>query len=190
MSISGVILAIPSLRSCGLAALLTSVVLVLTAGVAFAASSRSQPGTPPHRQAHHQVCTHSSLTTHELRLVDSTGTTRMILSARTGNPALTMLDLHGRVLLSASLDAQGFGSVRLTNPIAGLPQATLALDDKGAHVKFDREGGASSYLFLNNQGESGAVFLDVQGKRRLNLLVMPDGKSVLERFDDQGEQHP
>ena len=123
-------------------------------------------------------------------MVDGSGVVRMILSTRSGAPEFSLLGQDGQVLLSASLDAQGFGSVQISNPAKGGPHAGLALDDKGAHVKFDRPGGASSYLFLNNEGESGAVFLDAGGRRRLNLLVKPNGESAMERFDDQGHSIP
>jgi hypothetical protein len=57
-------------------------------------------------------------------------------------------------------------------------------------VKFDRPGGASSYLFLNNAGESGVVFVDANGVRRLNVLVGPDNDAKIERFGSDGKPIP
>jgi hypothetical protein len=68
--------------------------------------------------------------------------------------------------------------------------ATLAIDDKGTHVKFDRPGGASSYLFLNNIGESGVVFLDANGARKLDILVTAAGKTEVHRYDQQPSSVP
>ena len=51
----------------------------------------------------------------------------------------------------------------------------------------DRPGGASSYLFLNNAGESGVVFVDANGVRRLNVLVGPDNDAKIERFGSDGK---
>jgi hypothetical protein len=51
----------------------------------------------------------------------------------------------------------------------------------------DRPGGASSYLFLNNAGESGVVFVHANGVRRLNVLVGPDNDAKIERFGSDGK---
>jgi len=47
-------------------------------------------------------------------------------------------------------------------------------------VKFDRAGGASSYLFLNDGGTSGVVLIDAKGVRQAAILVGADGKVTLE----------
>ncbi|WP_323992108.1 hypothetical protein [Nguyenibacter sp. L1] len=78
----------------------------------------------------------------------------------------------------------------LSNPDPTWPSAALAIDDKGAHVKFDRPGGASSYLFLNNAGGSGMVLIDAAGKRRIGMTVTPDGKTKVERLGDDGKPLP
>ncbi len=189
MSNSYLLTSIPSFRSLIYAGVVTSVVVVFTAGVASAASPRRRRAERASTRVHHPHSAHSSLTIHELRLVDATGKARMILSTEGGHPTINMLDVRGRVLMSAFLDSHGLGSIQLTNPVDGYPQAAFALDDKGAHVKFDREGGASSYIFLNNRGESGAVFLDTQGRRRLDLLVRVDGQTTIERLDDAGKPY-
>jgi hypothetical protein len=97
------------------------------------------------------------LVTNELRLVDDKGRTRLVMTTRSDNPVMELLRPDGSVGISVSLDANGHGSVQLSNPNTNGPVASLEIDDKGAHVKFDRPGGASSYLFLNNAGESGVV---------------------------------
>jgi hypothetical protein len=130
------------------------------------------------------------LIAHEIRIVDEKGQVRLILSAKSGSPTINMLGTDGAIRFSASLDGAGYGSIKILNPAATGPVASLELDDKGAHVKFDRPGGGSSYLFLNNAGESGAVFLDTNGKRRLNLLVKQDGQAEIQRFDEQQKPIP
>ena len=53
-------------------------------------------------------------------------------------------------------------------------------------MKFDRPGGASSYLFLNNAGTSGVVLIDGKGVRRASVLVGADGKVTVEGPDGSG----
>jgi hypothetical protein len=83
----------------------------------------------------------------------------------------------------------GIPAVKLANPDLKGPTAALAVDDKGTHVKFDRPGGESSYLFLNNAGESGVVFVDANGGR-LSVLVGPDNNAKIERFGSDGKPIP
>lgn len=130
------------------------------------------------------------IVTDEIRLVDGTGKTRLLLSTRSGLPVVQWLQENGTPGLSASLDANGHGSFKLQNPVTDGPVAALEIDDKGAHVKFDRSGGASAYLFLNNAGGSGVVLIDELGKRRLNMVVQADGSSTIERLNDQGKPIP
>jgi hypothetical protein len=130
------------------------------------------------------------IVTSEIRLVDAAGKTRMLLSTQSGLPIMQLLNEDGMPGLSASLDAAGHGSLKLHNPAAHGPDAGIEIDDKGAHVKFDRSGGSSAYLFLNNAGESGVVLIDSHGKRRINMLVKEDGSSTIERFNDQGQPLP
>jgi hypothetical protein len=130
------------------------------------------------------------LVTSEVRLVDAAGKTRMLLSIQSGLPIMELLNEDGTPGLSASLDAAGQGSLKLHNPVAHGPDAAIEIDEKGAHVKFDRSGGSSAYLFLNNAGESGVVLIDNHGKRRVNMLVKEDGSSAIERLDDLGKTLP
>jgi hypothetical protein len=67
------------------------------------------------------------------------------------------------------------------------PTVVLEIDGKGAHVKFDRSGGASSYLFLSDAGASGIVLIDSRGVRRLNAIIAPDGAARIERFGPDGK---
>jgi len=80
--------------------------------------------------------------------------------------------------------------VTLANPDPALPTAALEIDGKGAHVRFDRPGGASSYPFLNNAGASGVVLIDAAGQRRLSTTLGPDGSSSIKRFDIVGKPLP
>jgi hypothetical protein len=125
--------------------------------------------------------------TDEIKIVDSQGRPRIILSAKSGNPVIRLLQTNGAPSMEVLLDAGGHPAVKLANPELKGPTAALAVDDKGTHVKFDRPGGASSYLFLNNAGESGVVFIDANGVRRLNVLVGPDSDAKIERFGSDGK---
>ncbi len=53
-------------------------------------------------------------------------------------------------------------------------------------MKFDRPGGGSSYLFLNDQGTSGIVLLDGTGKRRYSILV--DAAGALKESRDGSDE--
>ena len=128
----------------------------------------------------------SPVITDEIKIVDSQGHPRIIMSAKSGNPVIRLLQTDGAPSVEV-LDPTGHPAVKLANPDLKGPTAALAVDDKGTHVKFDRPGGASSYLFLNNAGESGVVFVDANGVRRLNVLVGPDNDAKIERFGSDGK---
>jgi hypothetical protein len=125
----------------------------------------------------------------ELIIVDVNGNPRLRLSATSKSPMIEMLNDKGGVALSVSLDETNHPSIALTNPDGG-SAASLAVDLKGAHVKFDRPGGASSYLFLNDEGVSGVVLLDKGGKRRYELLLNADSSVTTRRFNDAGNPLP
>lgn len=114
--------------------------------------------------------------TEELQIVDSEGKARIRLSASGGMPSIELLKADGAGAASLKLNGDGRPSLALSNVESNGPMVTLEIDDKGAHIKFDREGGASTYLFLNNAGGSGVVFYDAEGERRLSLVVADDGK--------------
>ena len=125
----------------------------------------------------------------QIDIVDEAGRVRMTLSTTHGAPSIQLFESDGVEKMVVSLDASGHGFVQIANPESSGPSAALAVDDKGAHVKFDRPGGASSYLFLNNAGESGAVFLDTSGNRRLDLLVTPSGTTEIHRYDQSNDSN-
>ena len=125
--------------------------------------------------------------TQEIRIVDADGKPRLVLSAKDGAPVILLLRKDGGTGATFRLDADGRPAVTLANPNPAWPYAKLEVDDKGAHVLFDRPGGASSYLFLNNAGRSGVVLIDPAGRRRLDATVTPDGASRIERFGDDGK---
>lgn len=124
------------------------------------------------------------VTTH-LKIVDDEGRPRLVLSARSGTPVLQLLQADGGV--GADVSLTDYPMVRLSNPDPVGPTATLEVDLKGAHVRFDRPGGASSYLFLNNAGVSGVVLIDINGVRRLHATVGADGAPRVERFGSDGK---
>jgi hypothetical protein len=99
---------------------------------------------------------HASLSpviTDEIKIVDSQGHPRIIMSAKSGSPVIRLLQTDGAPSVEILLDSTGHPAVKLANPDLKGPTAALAVDDKGTHVKFDRQGGASSYLFLNGATE-------------------------------------
>ncbi|WP_139810097.1 hypothetical protein [Sphingomonas azotifigens] len=116
----------------------------------------------------------------EVRIVDPAGTPRIVLSAANGAPSIVLIGRDAKPLATVALDKDDRPSIQLANPVPGAPSASLEIDDKGAHVKFDRAGGASSYLFLNNAGTSGVVLIDAKGVRRASVLVAPSGKVSVE----------
>ncbi|UZE49848.1 hypothetical protein ONR75_03370 [Rhodopseudomonas sp. P2A-2r] len=131
-----------------------------------------------------------AIVTQEIRIVDDQGNARLLLSAKSGVPVIQMLRPDGEPGLAITLDQAGRPSIKLANPATAAPSAALEIDDKGAHVKFDRPGGASSYLFLNNFGAAGVVLLDTKGVRRLNVLTASDGTASVERFGPDGKPSP
>ena len=129
-----------------------------------------------------------SLSVHELKLVDANGTTKIRLTGDTAHPAIEMLGPNGKIAASIALDASGLASVTLKN--SNGPSASLAVDSKGTHVKFDHPSGASSYLFLNNQGVSGIVLVDKDARRRYEVLLNADGTTTIGTPDDAGKHTP
>lgn len=121
--------------------------------------------------------------TQEIRIVDPAGEPRLILSAASGTPSVVLLGNDATPKARLALDADGRPSLVLSNPDGNGPVAAIEIDDKGAHVKFDRPGGASSYLFLNTGGGSGLVLIDGTGKRRVSVVVGPDGHVAVQGFE-------
>jgi hypothetical protein len=130
----------------------------------------------------------STLAAEELQIVDAQGRPRLVLSARTGVAAIRLIGEGGAVGAEIALGADGLAAVRLGNPDPNGPSASFEIDAKGAHMRFDRPDGASSYLFLNNAGASGVVLIDNHGVRRLNAVVGADGEPKVERFGPDGKQ--
>lgn len=124
--------------------------------------------------------------TSEVRVVDAAGTPRILLSAAGDGPAIVLIGRDTKPAATIALDSGDRPSVKLANPSVGAPVAAIEIDDKGAHVKFDRAGGGSSYLFLNNAGVSGVVLIDARGVRRASVLVGADGKVTVQGPDGKG----
>jgi hypothetical protein len=145
--------------ACGRSLATFAVTLIVTLGILIGPQSHSltEQNTP--------------LDTRELRIVDASGKPRVILTAQ----------------VSIALDSGGHASLKLSNPDAKLPTASIEIDDKGAHIKFDKPGGASSYFFLSNTGESGVVLIDKLGTRRLDILLPANGDAVVQRFGSAGQ---
>ena len=102
-------------------------------------------------------------------------------------PTIELLPADGTIGMAISLDTDGRDSVRLNNPNANGATARLEVDVKWAQVEFDRPGGASSDLLLNDEGGSGIVLLDPKGRRKLALVASPNGEATIQRFDNDGK---
>src|SRR5579863_5672716 len=125
--------------------------------------------------------------TDEIKIVDSQGHPRIIMSARSGNPVIQLLETNGAIGMEVLLDSSGRPAVKLAKPDSNGPTSVLEGDDKGTHVLFDRPGGAFSYLFLNNAGASGVVLVDSNGVQRLDVLVGSDNNVKMEQFGADGK---
>ena len=130
------------------------------------------------------------IVTQQVSIVDAQGHPRILLSAKSGVPTIVLLRDDGTPAITARTDVAGRPAITLANPLATGPVAALEIDDKGAHVKFDRPGGASAYLFLNNGGGSGVVLIDTTGRRRLDAEVTADGATKIERIGNDGKPLP
>jgi hypothetical protein len=150
----------------------------------------SGPASQENKSEANMNASPSPVITDEIKIIDSQGHPRIVMSAKSGNPVIRLLQTNGAPGVEVLLDSTGHPAVKLANPDPKGPTAALAVDDKGTHVKFDRPGGASSYLFLNNAGESGVVFVDAKGVRRLNILVGPENDAKIERFGSDGKPMP
>lgn len=128
--------------------------------------------------------------TQEIRIVDSDGHPRLLLSAKTGSPTIKMLGTNGQSSFEVALDSAGRPAMKFGNPDAAGPTATLEVVETGTHVKFVRPGGGTSYLFLNNAGGSGVVLIDTNDVRRIVMLVTADGTVKIERFGPDGKPLP
>lgn len=162
------------------------VILVMSATLLVVPPSSS---AAVHQAKHRRIKIVKTLSVHELILVDQKGTPRIRLSAAPAQPSLQMLGPDGSIALSMTLDDAGLPSIALDNSKGGTT-ASLAVDPKGAHIKFDHPSGASSYLFLNDQGISGVVLVDKFGKRRYQVLLNSDGTVKTGRIDDAGNLIP
>ncbi len=128
--------------------------------------------------------------TEAITIVDSDGHPRLLLSAKSGIPKIEMLQTNGQSSFEVALDSAGHPAMKLSNPDATGPAATLEVVETGTHVKFVRPAGGTSYLFLNNAGGSGVVLIDTNGVRRIVMLVTADGTVKIERFGPDGKPLP
>jgi len=130
------------------------------------------------------------IVTSEVRIVDAAGKSRLVLSAASGAPSVQLLTPHGHASVRVGLDLAGRPRLTLAGPDRAQPGISIEVDDKGAHVRFDRAAGGSSYLFLNNAGLSGVVLIDAKNVRRAEVVLGPDGSPQIQRFDATGKPLP
>lgn len=122
----------------------------------------------------------------ELQIVDAQGRPRLVLSAASGTPSITLLHSDGSPQAIVSLGETGLPCVELRNPNPAHPTARLEVDDKGTHIKMDHPSGATTYLFVNNGATCGLAMEDAQRKRRLEAMVPPTGEAFIRKLDDAG----
>ena len=163
----------------------TKLLIILAVPVASALSAVIAGGVAYSiaRQGASSLTDTKTASLHRLNFVDASGRICMMLSAEKSLPEVDLFGPDGKKRMTMTVDAAGYGAIHLINPNPSGPVASLEIDNKGTHVKFDRPGGASSYLFLNNSGGSGAVFLDPAGVRKLVLTVSPSGHPEIQRYD-------
>ena len=98
---------------------------------------------------------------------------------------------HGWHADSGVADSSGHPSMRLDNPDVEGPVAILEVDDKGAHVKFDRSGRARLELPLPERRRNRFVFVRRHQRRQAGRrAVAPDGTAKIDRYGANGELLP
>src|SRR5580692_6382195 len=60
--------------------------------------------------------------TDEIKIVDSQGHPRIIMSARSGNPVIQLLETNGAIGMEVLLDSTGRPAVKLANPTRKVPR--------------------------------------------------------------------
>lgn len=85
--------------------------------------------------------------TSEVQIVDSGGHIRMVLASPAEGPSVRLLSSDGQPRATVALDGAGRPNLKLASPEPSQPGAALEIGDKGAHVRFERPAGGSSYLF-------------------------------------------
>ena len=130
---------------------------------------------------------HSNISAQTLSIVDGNGRPRLVMSVEKGLPMLAILREDGNAAMTMGTDADGRPQISLANPNPSGPRAVFELDPKGAHLRFERPGGASAYMFLNDQGGSGVVLIDQAGARRFHATLAADGSVSTDGVADLGK---
>jgi hypothetical protein len=168
------------------AASMSFVGVLLAASVSAQVSAKQGADAPPRRG---QTKPGKVLVARELKLVDSKGRLRLLLTTDQDQPVVRMFRGDGKPAIDVVLDDGGHPALQLHNPDGGA-FAALEIDDKGTHLKMDHPGGASTYLFMNDAGVSGLVFEDQNGKRRYEILKEANNDATVKRSDAEGKPLP
>lgn len=112
----------------------------------------------------------------ELEIVDENDQVRIRLAVKANSPTIELLDQNGKVAGQIDVSVDGYPKLEFSSVADQLLNVKLELDPKGSHLKFDHQQGASSYLFLNNQGISGLVMVDVKQQRKFAATVNEQGE--------------
>jgi len=110
------------------------------------------------------------LTTGEMRLVDNSGRTRLLLTLVRDKPRLFMLDEAGEYRLEIGLGAAGEPHIWLRDKEgAAKIQAALTAQGRPAFRLADQKGRERAALGLSVSGHPTMIFRDEQGRDRLAL---------------------
>jgi hypothetical protein len=160
--------------------------VLLPASLSAQAPPTQGPVSP---RQHGPTSSSKAVVTRELKLVDSRGHVRLLLTTDRDQPVVRMLRDDGKPAIDLALDGNGNPSVQLHNTNGGA-SAILEIDDKGTHLKMDHPGGAAIYLFMNDAGVSGLVLEDQNGKKRYEILKEVNAEASVTRLDAQGKPLP
>ncbi|MDR2349919.1 MAG: hypothetical protein LBF41_04745 [Deltaproteobacteria bacterium] len=141
----------------------------------------------------------SALVAGELRLVDETGRTRLLMTLVRGKPRLFMLDEGGEYRLEMGLGADGEPHVWLRDS-DGASKVQLALSSRGipSLTLADQNKKERAVLALSKEGEPTLIMRDNAGKDRVAIwrnksaegmaLADKNGKPILMMSAEDGER--
>ncbi|MGO8994004.1 MAG: hypothetical protein ACLQVI_11795 [Polyangiaceae bacterium] len=105
---------------------------------------------------------------------------------RDGGPSLSLRDGTGHSSFQAEVDAKGWPRVLLSAADPSKPTAVVEVDDKGTHVLFASPTKEESYLFQKDDGTSGVVLGNKDGRHRGEMKLSADGSVGMTLFGADG----
>lgn len=111
----------------------------------------------------------------EFQLKDQNGQLRAALSADEKETTFSLKGEGQKDVIKLSVGSAGLSSLTFFDS-SDKEKIQLSLDDKGMHIHLAGEGKQQSYIFLKSNAASGFVLTDVDGNRRFEAFISPDGK--------------